>query len=723
MNCEASKWGDARIRRAVEEGCVGIAAAYDAIDTEDVYVSERLDRLVYRLIRHRENGGKCTKGMRIVGRVAVGAVLVSLLILMLVISIAAARGELISSLVEWYDDHIAIHFDKIEELPGDGMLPTAPTYLKDMYEPCIIGYTRKCERLDDMHYETFVLGYYDDVQVQVCKYQQSVWRLSLTPQDEDLYNITEVCVGEFRGKLYDEKNGEDLILLWDDGCYRYKLQSDVFVAEDLIGWAQNLTVAYDVMPSPVIDIRRPVIDSTVITYQVIKQEPDYISTDYYRNGAYVCRFIQTTAHKNDGGVLSGGLGDPQRVADVVIGRHVGLAYIYSGMIQVIWEDDDYQYRMQSPCMTLKEMLRWCETTKSVGERFEGIRQILSPRGLSSDIEERIFEKSRRRVEIDYYRDGEKICTYTQMILSVGVPSNGKGYVERAVTIHHGHGVFRRYDSGKLVMVWNDNNYRYRLESEHLSEQELMDWALSIAPPFTLEELRKPSVGGNIKENLNELNEASAQYSYVKDGQTIAVFRQMVMNTRTNDYEGGCIPVDIPIGEYLGVALIYENGKKVLIWTDKTYSYELESCVLTMDELVKMGISVKAVDVDQGEQHPEDIPLPDSLEQTFLPDYGGIGCTIQEVERTDVSVKTEFYMNNRWVGTLTQSILRIDMMEYTSGRAYAKRGEVNGRFCYTIYTWEGDKLIRVWTDGQYRYRLEMNQKYQFLLHIFANIPQT
>ncbi len=727
MNCEASKRVDLYIAQAVYESCGELAAAYDAIDTEDVCTGVRLDRLVYRVIRRRKRGRDHARGMRVIGRTIVCAALISLMILTLAITITAVRGELISSLVTWYDDHISIHFGEIEEKPGDGMLASAPTYLKEMYEPYIVGYQRKCERLDDMNYETFVLGYYDDVQVQVCKYQQAVWRLSLAPKDETFYDITAVDVGKYRGKLYDEKNGGNLILIWDDGRYHYKLESDTFLADDLITWAQNMVVAYNIMPPPVVDIRRPVIDSPVITSQVIKQNADYISTDYYREGQYVCRFIQTTEHRNDGGVLSGGYGSPQRVADVVIGRRVGVAYIYSGLIQVIWEDDEYQYRMISSQMTLKEMIRWCETTTSVDERFVSITQILSPRGLSSDIEERVFEKNRSRVEIDYYRDGECICTYTQMILSLGVPSKGKGYVEQPILIHHAEGIFRKYESGKLVMIWNDDSYRYRLESEHLTREELLEWALSIAPPVRLEELRKPALDDKtITERPIETTDMMAQYSYMRDGKQIALFRQLVMNARGRDYDGGCTAKDIYVGDYHGVALQYDTGKIMLIWTDKTYSYELESDVLSLEELLLMGIEVKPVVPDEQEQPlPEDLPLPEHLQDIYVPDYTSIGgCKVEVVGHTTVSVTMEFYLNSRLVATLTQSIMRGDMMEYTSSSASVKRGVYNGRFCYTIYTWDGtDKLIRVWTDGRYRYRLEMDQKYQYLLHIFSNVPHT
>jgi hypothetical protein len=578
--------------------------------------------------------------------------------------------------------------------------------------------------LDDINYETFVLGYYDDVQVQVCKYQQAVWRLSLAPKDEDAYHITEVDVGAYRGTLYEEKNGANLILLWDDGRYRYKLESDTFLEDDLIVWAQRLRTAYDVMPSPIVDIRRPVIQSTVITSQVLINDPDYISTDYYRDGAYVCRFVQTTTHRNEGGVLSGIYGTPQRVADVVIGRQIGVAYIYSGMIQIIWEDDEYQYRMQSPCMTLKEMVRWAEATESVDTRFVSIQQILSPRGFSPDIEERVFEKSRRRVEIDYYRDGEKICVYTQMTLSAGVPHRGTGYVEQPILIHHAQGIFRQYDNGTLVMIWNDDCHRYRLESLHLSRQELLDWALSVAPPIELEELRKPIISGEMEETLTELTDRKAQYSYFKEGQELAVFRQLVMNERAKDYDSECVPRDIFVGEHHGVALVYNSGKTMLVWTDQTYSYELESNVMTLEQLLIIGTSVTPVVSDEENGEPSDeLPLPERLEEIFLPDYASIGGEAKEMARTDEEVTTKFYLDHCLIGTMTQSILRADMMEYTDGSATVKRGVDQGRFCYTIYTWDDGKIIRVWTDGQYRYRLEIEQRYASFLPVLSNIPQT
>lgn len=722
MSCEAIEHLDVWIRRAMQEGCEEVAAAYDAIGTEDVFISERLDRLVYRLIRRRENAKNHARGMHIVGRALICAILASLMILTLVITIAAARGELISTLVKWYDDHVSVHFGEIEEKPGDGMLPAAPTYLKDMYEPCIVGYTRKCERLDDINYETFVLGYYDDVQVPVCKYQQAVWRMDLSPTDLSAYEVCTVEDGDWKGTLYTEKTSGNLILLWDDGCYHYRLQSDIFIAEDLIGWAQNMAVAYNVMPSPVVDIRRPVIDSPVITSQVIKQSADYISTDYYRNGAFVCRFIQRTSHKIDGGVQSEGWGDPQKVADIVIGRHVGLAYIYSGKIQVIWEDDEYEYRMQSSQMTLKEMIRWCETTRSVEERFAGIRQILSPRGLSPDIEERVFEKSRRRVEIDYYRDGKCICAYTQMILSTGVPAKGNGYEEVPVRVHHAQGILRRYEDGKLVMVWNDDSYRYRLVSEHLSEQELMEWALSIAPPFEIEELRKPVFDDQVLEYPDELTDTGVQYSYAKDGRRIAVFRQLVMNARGSDYEGGCIPLDISVGDHRGVVLLYGNGKTILIWTDKTYSYELESNVLSLEDLLVIGASVKPVDEEEQEpETPKDPPMPEELQQIYLPDYEYIRCTAKEIERSDTLITTEFYRNDTWVATLTQSIMSPGIMEYTSGYIFTNRGKQDDYFCYDISVWDGksSRIIRIWTDGQYKYRLEIDERYKNLMRLLTD----
>jgi hypothetical protein len=146
--------------------------------------------------------------------------------------------------------------------------------------------------------------------------------------------------------------------------------------------------------------------------------------------------------------------------------------------------------------------------------------------------------------------------------------------------------------------------------------------------------------------------------------------------------------------------------------------------MTLEQMLIMGASVTpVVSNEENGGSSDDLPLPERLEEIFLPDYASIGGKAKEVARTDEEITTELYLDYRLIGTLTQSILREDMMEYTDGIATVKRGIDQGRFCYTIYTWDDGKIIRVWTDGQYRYRLEIEQRYISFLPVLSNVPQT
>ncbi len=717
MSLEKSERIHYYIAQAVRESGDVVAEQYDRIDTTDVHVGARLDRIVYRAIRRDEFIHTNRRVIRIIKRAALCAVISISIVLMLVFTIAAAKGNLWNAMIQWYEDHFSIHFGSIDEGENHEPERLPPFYLKEMYAPTLgpsYGLEMKVERRDLSDYKTFVLGYYDEEDL-ICTYQQGVWGMDLTPAAKENYITEDVTINGRAAQFWIEADGDNTVLVWDDGTYRYKLESEVFIRSDLTEWAESIRVTPNLFPAAIKDIRRPVIDSTAVRAEVDYQEPSYIGTQYYRGNQKLFYFIQSTYRAKQ--YRWERYGSPIWAIDLPIGSSIGIAHVFYGETVLVWQDDEYEYQLISDVMTMAEIASWAQRVGTVGTAMDSIQQILSPKGLDDDIEEKIWEKSRRRIEIDYYRDDTCIASFAQMLLSDGAPTGGYGYTEEEIQIHHAKGIVRYY-SNKIVLIWNDDSYRYRLTSDQLTYDELISWAWSVAPPMTVEQVRKPSdVPSQVKERYTGETETAIGIIYTEGDKTLCTFTQSVLYGRDNSYDLGCEIQNVSVNSQPGMMLFYPNGTIILTWSDGSYYYDLQTATMSATELMKWAESVSPVPTAP-EQGPGEATPPDIIKRIKRPAVSLYGWSEQSTTVTDQKIVTDYYHGDCYVGQFIQTVMKSNMLQYEKQCVEKYATVQQGKLRYELVC-DDDRRILIWTDGKYKYRLELEKSYNYLLYALAD----
>ena len=709
------------IGQAIQNGCGDIADYYDSIDTSDVSIGPRLDRIVYRVIRRDEFFHANRRGIRIIKRVALCAVISISILLMLALTIAAARGSLWNAVIEWYEDHFSIHFGDMDEEQSAQPEWLPPSYLKEMFAPTLASaydLEMKVEKRDLNEYKNFVLGYYDGEDC-ICTYQQGVWRMDLSPSSKDNYDVEEVTVNGRAAQLWLEREGDNTVLLWDDGIYRYKLESEVFIRRDMIDWAESLKENPNLFPPVITEVRRPVADSSVIRVEVDYQEPSYIGTQYYRGNQKLFYFIQSTYRTKQ--YRWERYGEPIWTIDVPVGSHIGIAHVFWGETVLVWQDDEYEYQLISTQMTMAEIASWAQRVETIESALDCIQQILTPKGLDRGIEEMIFEKSSRRIDIDYYRDGTLICNFAQMLLSDGVPSSGgRGYTEEEIQIHHAKGIVRHYTGGRIVMIWNDDMYRYRLESDQLSYSELLSWAWSVAPPTTIRQVIKPTnLPSYVTEEYTDETETAIGMTYHEGDKLLCTFTQSVLHGWDNSYDVGCEMQDVFVNAHPGVLMRYPDGKTILTWSDGSYYYDMETETMSAEMLLEWARSISpAPSAPEESEGEEERPKPNAIETVKKLSVAAYGWSERALVTTSQKIVTDYYVEGQYVGQFTQTVMKESMYQYEKYCVEKVVTVERGQVWYELVC-DDDRRILIWTDGTYKYRLELEKPCNYLLYALAD----
>ena len=118
MNYEPSDRFDYYLSQAVAQSCGGVAAYYDSIDTADVSLSARLDRIVYRIIRRYERARAHPGAWSTPRRIVACFVIVLAILMAFTLSIAALEGGLWNAVVDWYEDHFSLHLEQSSSPPA-----------------------------------------------------------------------------------------------------------------------------------------------------------------------------------------------------------------------------------------------------------------------------------------------------------------------------------------------------------------------------------------------------------------------------------------------------------------------------------------------------------------------------------------------------------------------------------------------------------------------------
>ncbi len=718
MNLEANKRLHFYIGQALREGGETIADAYDAIDTSDVHISTRLDRIVYRVIRRDEFFHANRRVIRITKRVLMCAVIAVMLVVMLVFTIAAARGTILNAIVEWYDDYILIHFDNQGVKPdSEGMESIHPKYILETRAPSVLPgegnlisdggdwvfmpstpnkffYTRK-----DFSYRQ-VSNY--DWNTKVFTFSQAVWSVDLYPLDMQEYEVEKVTINQDEADALFALEGDRIILIWKDEHYRYCIQSTTFSLDELIRIAESVSPNYSISDmQEEIEVRIPAEVPEGWRQEFYRGYDNLGTVKYFKDNRCVAAFYQNT--KSEYSSIYWDV--PLHV--VPIGQTFGIVLeVPDDSIQLQWDDDTYTYTIWDHLgeMSLEELVTMAASVQQVNVAPSFLARFYKPQNLDSDITEKVWERSERRLEIDYYRGDERICVYTQMLLTDGIPTQGYGYTEEPIVIHHAQGVLRTYKKGKNVIIWNDENYRYRLESNILNAQELIEWAWNVVLPEEIVEVRKPDNSNrNITEYLLSETKTSVCLSYQSKEGTVYTFSQSVLFEENTQYDTGCEVWNVDIGTRPGVVLGYPDGRLILIWTDKSYRYELQSQQLSLQQLLEVAQSVKSV--SQKEEDTELMPpVCESIEEVRKPWVYPDTLDEEIIEQNESEVIIQYKRGNKTVAQYSQGIMTWEAEQRLGICTVYHPKQIHG---YTVHIFEfledGSDMM-VWTDGSYFYTL-------------------
>ena len=109
-----------------------------------------------------------------------------------------------------------------------------------------------------------------------------------------------------------------------------------------------------------------------------------------------------------------------------------------------------------------------------------IEEIRKPRDLPEGVEEEQILATSTMVMCDYYRGEEYLFTFTQVPLTDQDVAYDNDCEIEEIVIKNYVALLLIYPDGRLTMTWNDNSYRFRLETESLPSAELIDWANKVS---------------------------------------------------------------------------------------------------------------------------------------------------------------------------------------------------------------------------------------------------
>ena len=242
---------DFYIGMAVDDSYQSVSDWYQNLDASNVVISKRMDRMVYRTIRRNQFLEQNKRALCVARRAAVYVMIVMSLLLALILSVSALRNALWNAAVEWFDDHISIRFEQpsVPEGPADDPSQNGGTTTPDLPvapPPTTIEEIRKPRDLPEgveeeilMNTQTmFVIAYYSaDMDLGV--YTQA----PLTDKDVDYDNdceVEEMMLGSATAIMLKYADGR-IILSWNDGAYRYKLESEVWSKDEILMLGESIS--------------------------------------------------------------------------------------------------------------------------------------------------------------------------------------------------------------------------------------------------------------------------------------------------------------------------------------------------------------------------------------------------------------------------------------------------------------------------------------------------
>jgi hypothetical protein len=696
MNCESRNRFDHYLGQAVALGCSGVADYYDSIDTTDVRVSRRLDRMVYRLIRKGERAKVRPQSWSTPRRV-ISCIVIALAILMaLTMSIAALNGNLWNAAVDWYEDHFALHLGQTSSPPAT-LPPAQMPVTREPRKPGNLpaGWTEKVVEFNPYWVEVDLfrgkgeIGYY---------MQQTKQLGAMNDAPSNVIEHHRVKVNGYSADVYFCKNGHR-ILHWSDPYYYYSLTVYYrsLTIDQLIAVAESLE-AIDSPPHTILEVRKPTGMTRKVTEITEQFHSSKIHIEYRdkENDRQLAFFLQHTL----GHGYYDSYPDEYDVRMVSIGQVVGIAYFDfdEGIKYLHWSDGDYGYYLYNIGLTDSELIEWAESVMYPAIPQQ-LQTVYKPQNLPEDLKEVVWIKNTTRMEADYSRGDQLVFTYTQELLSQSHTTDRREYQGRVVEIHHDYGYAQLFTDGSITLTWNNGQYRFVLESKVMTLEELLAVAWDIAPPEEIVEVRGPSaLSSEIDRVVVAQNESAVITEYSHTNILLGRFMQTLRWNDSAEYDPGCEMSDVTIGLYPGVLLTYPDGRRTVIWNDGSYRYQLESGCMTTEVILAWAESVKTV---VSEEKPVDTAPPTTLEEERKPQKLASGMSEMMTVKTGDSVTVYYQKKGQEVATFAQRLITDDV--YLDGFTY--RSLNFNQYGMAVMSGDEGEQLLLWTDGQYFYELE------------------
>ena len=244
----------------------------NSIDVSKTVISPKLDRRIRRRIHRESRKESIAKLMSYTRRVAAVFLVICSISFVLCMSVEAIRTRIWGTILTWFDDHVEIDFVDSANSTAGITAYREPSYYPD-------GVTAEP---DGKTAEKYVVAYMRNDKL-AAMYVQTPLKGDFEKAHKD-YEVEAVLINQTSGQIRQHKKGNDLVLLWHDGVYAYKIigYADDFDKDTLIKMAESVaTVEYTERPNVITDYKEPELRIKGTTKTIaVKHEHDYMLLYY-----------------------------------------------------------------------------------------------------------------------------------------------------------------------------------------------------------------------------------------------------------------------------------------------------------------------------------------------------------------------------------------------------------------------------------------------------------
>ncbi len=262
MNFSENDKLDCLIQLAYWQCAAKDAARFDETDGAEIVVPKRLDRKVKRLIDKNAHERKTVSSKRILGRIAIAAMLIMSVMFTILMSVTGIREAIWRAIVEWHENYITIRYEKdteaMDEYTPENTENNASDSTKEedsvpslennesIIPPTSIEEVRKPTYVIEGAFEDtyqnkayYLLDYYVENDL-VCSFTQFVINDRNRYFDNETAIVKEIYINDYSASLVTYSDKSEISIVWSDKEYVYVLFSSVMDIEQLTAIAESV---------------------------------------------------------------------------------------------------------------------------------------------------------------------------------------------------------------------------------------------------------------------------------------------------------------------------------------------------------------------------------------------------------------------------------------------------------------------------------------------------